>query len=186
MLSKPDNFKFHLDMLAEEAPDGLDSVKAGVKELERLGYIRRYPTKIKGKIVAWNMDVYEKPQMDFPQVEKPLVENPTLITNDLITNELNKKDIKVYTELTFGGHPFLYIYNSYFKQVFKKEHMGVTQEQLDLILSWINELEDMGIDDDGFEEKTSEHFNKLPSSNNGNIIAFRQASRRYFDVEILF
>lgn len=107
MLSKPDNFKFHLDELTKHAPEGLDSVKVGIKELELFGYVKRYPVKARGKIVFWVMDIYEVPQVGFPLVEKPLVEkplveNPMLITNDLITNDLitNEKDKKTSSRQT--------------------------------------------------------------------------------------
>lgn len=183
MLSHSDDFKFHLDKLAEEAPDGLDSVKAGIKELEKLGYVKRYPTKVKGKIVAWNMDVYEKPQVDLPLVEKPLEENPTLITNKLITNNLNNnKELKDYIDLTIDDDSYLTIYNKYFKAKFNKDHMQVTEEQMSSIKSQISKIDSYDICIEDWEEVVEEHFDNLPKKNNGNIIAFLHASSRHFEV----
>lgn len=184
MLSHNDDYKFYLDQLAEEAPDGIDSVKAGIKELEKFGYVKRYPTKVKGKIVAWNIDVYEKPEVDLPLVEKPLEENPTLITNNLITNNNNNyKDIKekIYIVLP-NDVPFINIYKRYFKYKFNRDHMKVTEENLEFILREIGKIKKSGIDESEWEDKVAEHFENLPEKNNGSIIPFLYASTRHFEV----
>lgn len=180
MLSKPNNFKFYLHELTKHAPDGLDGVKTGIKELEKFGYVKRYSIKERGKIVSWEMNVYEVPQVDKPQVEKPLVENPTLITNELITNDLITND-KRYIVLP-NDDIFMDIYNQAFKHKYGKPHMKVKVEQLRDIEEQIGVMQSYDIDTDTWREKVEEHFDNLPENNNGNIIAFLSASFRYFEV----
>lgn len=114
LLSKPDDWKFHRDTLAKEAPDGLDSVKAGIKELEKFGYVKRYPTKEKGKIVSWNMDVFEIPYTTsgFSTSGKTSSGKSTATNNVFNNNDL--KDINN----TSNGHlmMFLKAYESSLKE----------------------------------------------------------------------
>lgn len=180
MLSKPDNFVFYLDKMAEDAPDGIDSLRAGIKELQEFGYVIRYPVKEKGKIVSWVMDVYEKPHGTFPYVEKPQVENPMLKNKDLKENNL-KENYKIYIDLPIDV-VFLNIYNNYFKSKFNKNHMQVSEESLDKIRIMVDTIESYGIELSEWEEKVQEHFDNIPKSNNGNILAFLQASFRHFEV----
>lgn len=88
MLSKPDNFRFYLDELTKYTTEGKDSIRAGLKELEKFGYVNRYQVKNdRGKIQSWELDIYESPSL-CPESGFPVVENPTLITNDnIITND---------------------------------------------------------------------------------------------------
>lgn len=45
IVSKPDGWQFAADRLQEDSRDGLDSVKAGLRELESAGYLLRVPRK---------------------------------------------------------------------------------------------------------------------------------------------
>ncbi|PEL13829.1 DnaD domain protein, partial [Bacillus wiedmannii] len=74
----------------------IDSLRVGMKELKKFGYVRRFPVKNeKGKITNWETIIYEVPQvenphMENPQVEVPFMENPTLLnTKELSTNKQN-------------------------------------------------------------------------------------------------
>ena len=100
LMIRPDNWKPILAQLSNVSTDKQGSVRSGMKELEKYGYIVRRPIKDNGKIVDWEHTVYEKPQkpslspqVGFPQVGKPQVgipqvENRRLINNDLISNDL--------------------------------------------------------------------------------------------------
>lgn len=96
LLSKPDTWKFHLETIADDGPDGIASVRSGIKELEELGYINRYPTKDKGKIVSWNIDVFEIPdtRMQFSTSGNSTSGKSHAINNDLRDNDLREKDNK--------------------------------------------------------------------------------------------
>ncbi|MEC0241693.1 hypothetical protein P4H66_17915 [Paenibacillus dokdonensis] len=88
MLSKPDHFRFYLDELIKHTTEKKDSIRTGMKELEQLGYVHRYPVKNeRGKIMSWELDIYESPSLR-PESGFPVVENPTLVTNDnILTND---------------------------------------------------------------------------------------------------
>lgn len=90
LLSKPNDWKVILqDLINQSEKDGDSSVRAGIKELRNLGYMRLDRIKDKsGKVDHWEYTVYEKPLSDFPQVEKPQVENRGNNNNKLTNNKL--------------------------------------------------------------------------------------------------
>lgn len=101
ILSLPDDWVFYMEEISTHAKDGIDSLRVGMKELKKFGYVRRFPVKNeKGKITNWETIIYEvpqvenphmeKPHMGNPQVEVPFMENPTLLsTKELSTNKQN-------------------------------------------------------------------------------------------------
>ena len=111
MLSLPEDWNYSIEGLTTLAKDGYDSIKEGLKELERFGYLKRAAIRDKGKITDWIYNIYEKPQMEKPQVEKPQMEKPQmekpqvekpqmenprqLITKELITKELSTKESSI-------------------------------------------------------------------------------------------
>lgn len=108
LLSKPDNWRPILEELAKASKDSIDSVRSGLKELERAGYlVRKMIRDNRGKIAGWEHIVYESPleypdtenpqlenpilgnpQLDSPQLDYPHVGNPRLISKEVISNEL--------------------------------------------------------------------------------------------------
>ncbi|MBJ8022402.1 DnaD domain-containing protein [Bacillus cereus] len=101
ILSLPDDWVFYMEEISTHAKDGIDSLRVGMKELKKFGYVRRFPVKNeKGKITSWETIIYEVPQVENPHMENPLVEkpqmevpfmeNPTLLsTKELSTNKQN-------------------------------------------------------------------------------------------------
>ncbi|HFJ9441150.1 MULTISPECIES: DnaD domain-containing protein [Bacillus] len=102
ILTLPDDWVFYREELSQHAKDGINSLRAGMKELKEYGYIKRFPIKdAKNKIVRWETIIYEIPLEDFPPVENPPVDNPAagnlpveklmLLNTDIqSTQELNK------------------------------------------------------------------------------------------------
>ncbi|PAD73898.1 hypothetical protein [Paenibacillus campinasensis] len=180
MLSKPDNYRFYIDELTKHTTEGKDSIRAGLKELEQLGYIKRYSVKDgRGKIMSWEMDVYESPSLR-PESGFPVVENPTLVTNDYIIT--NDKRLNKYIAFNSNGNSFVETYLKYFRIKKNKQHMRVTEEQYRMIHDQIKEIQSYGITIEEWEAEVKDHFENLPKSNNGNIIAFLHAAPRRFDV----
>jgi len=103
MLSLPDDWKFYETELIEHSTDKRDSVRSGLKELEKLGYLVRLQTRVeRGKFGQRDWQISDEPnltpispQTDFPSTDNPtsdnpISENPTLLsTNELSTNELS-------------------------------------------------------------------------------------------------
>lgn len=62
LLSMPDNWRTNTSHLTRCAPDGRDSVKAALRELEQAGYLRREKTRTAGGRWSWDIKVFDHPQ----------------------------------------------------------------------------------------------------------------------------
>jgi len=113
MLSKPDDWTFYNEEMQQWAKDGKDSFTAGLRELQKYGYIKKERRRVEGGRFDNVTIVYEVPYMDLPHTEKPstdepytgkpltekpstdkpLTENPQLLsTNTLSTDSLNNNN----------------------------------------------------------------------------------------------
>ncbi len=108
-LSLPNDWDYKIHGLAQMSNDGESSVRAGLKELEDCGYLKRNPLKDNGRIIDWEYVIYEIPKnvensecvplVDFPQLGKPQLEHQTqLNTNKLNTKELNNSANEIAPE----------------------------------------------------------------------------------------
>lgn len=107
LLSKPDDWQVYESDLIKRATDGRDSVRTGLRELEKFGYLSR--RQIRGENGSFGHMEYiiyerpitedlptdgkpvdgENPLTENPSTENPLTENPLLLNNDLNNNDLN-------------------------------------------------------------------------------------------------
>lgn len=89
-LTLPDDWTFHISELAQHAKDGEDSLRTGINELKKAGYVKRYPVRDEQtkKITSWETEIYETPHR-----EKPLVENPTLLSTKELSTNLTNDDV---------------------------------------------------------------------------------------------
>lgn len=97
MLSLPDNWEFSENGLEQiYKNDGQTSIRTGLKNLEKNGYLKRIRTRSpNGKIASVDWYLYEKPQLEKPHCENQSVENhPEYNTNKSNTKQSNTKDIK--------------------------------------------------------------------------------------------
>lgn len=103
MLSLPDDWNFSIEGLVNLKKDKDTIVRSGLKELEKLGYLKREKIRNdKGIIIDWEYNIFEVPYteqtpvVEKPHVDYPLVENqPLLNTNNIkYLNKLNKENIK--------------------------------------------------------------------------------------------
>lgn len=105
-------------------------------------------------------------------------------TNNTKSNNTKEIIQKVYINLPIDGHVFFNIYERHFFEKFNKPHMKITADQFDDVEAKIGTLISYDIDTVRFELEVGEHFKTLPKKNDGCIIAFLTASKRYFDVDI--
>lgn len=115
-LTLPDDWTFHISELAQHAKDGEDSLRTGINELKKAGYVKRYPVRDKKtkKITSWETEIHEtphrekplveKPHMEKPEVEKPLVENPTLLSTKELSTEIPSTNL---TNDDVDKHPLI-------------------------------------------------------------------------------
>lgn len=104
--SMPDNWDFYETEVAKHAPDGRDSLRSGLMELEEHGYLKRERVRNKGQFggTAWiitdnptpktenQTPMLENPTQGSPMLENPTQENPTL-QNKYHTKDLPNKGL---------------------------------------------------------------------------------------------
>ncbi|MBM6764661.1 helix-turn-helix domain-containing protein [Faecalicoccus pleomorphus] len=79
MLSLPEEWDYTTKGLARICKDGVDSICAGVRELEEHGYvIRQRVRNANGQLGAIEYTILEQPRPPAPKPEKPERENPVL------------------------------------------------------------------------------------------------------------
>ena len=122
ILSLPEDWDYTLKGLACICREGVDAIRAAIKELESEGYIeRRRLRNTKGQLPEIEYVIHEvpvkseptsekptseKPMLDNPILEKPTLENPTqlntniLNTKELKTNIINNPSINSETEFS--------------------------------------------------------------------------------------
>jgi len=76
MMAQKDDWIFHRDVMLQFCKDGKDSLHAGLKELQKYGYVVISCEKENGLITQWITTVYERPQA----CEQPCVQ-PVNSTN---------------------------------------------------------------------------------------------------------
>ena len=84
MFSLPEGWDYTLRGLAYLNTDGIDSMRSGIRELERAGYIERRRTRDEhGNLRGTVYKVYavpRKPTSDIPTLENPMQANPVEAT----------------------------------------------------------------------------------------------------------
>ena len=178
LLSRPDDWQVYEIEIQKHARDGRQSTRSAIKELIEKGYIDRTQKRDdKGKFIGYEYDVYEIPA----EVRKPDNGEPNIgesnTTNYRINQLLNKPNNDIYITLPSDGH-FLMLYKNAYEHNMGKEHPRIRQKSLGDVLAVGEHLDDE-LDADEQVELIKYHFNSLPKSNNGNILAFTKAVPRY-------
>lgn len=101
------------------------------------------------------------------------------------TNSETNSETNLYISLPTDDHIFLRIYGRCFYDKFGKDHMKISPEQLSGVIDKISTLTEYDVTSSAFRDEVVEHFNTLPKSNNGNIIAFLMTCKRRFDVDTI-
>ena len=93
ILSLPDKWELSVNGLVAIVKESKNTVYSILKELNKLGYVERNRiTDDSGKVVKWELIIYESPYTKKPDLKKPDVENCTQInTNNKTITNLNKK-----------------------------------------------------------------------------------------------
>lgn len=99
MLSLPEGWEFSVRGLSKIAGEGLDSIRSGLKELEKQGYLlRQRERKADGRLGDMEYTLYEEPQkpaqeetkQEFPTESEPIQEIPTQAESTQINKDINK------------------------------------------------------------------------------------------------
>lgn len=160
MLSKPDDWTFYNEEMQQWAKDGKDSFTAGLRELQKYGYVKKERRRVEGGKFDYVTIVYEvpymenplpdepyteNPQAEKPFTEKPLTENPQLLnTNTLSTDLLNTNILKNNNDYRAPSYaptktPIPPTQNAF--AFYEQNHFGALGSMIILkIDSWINEM----------------------------------------------
>ena len=92
ILSLPDSWDLTVNGLVEIIKESKNTVYSILKELNGFGYVERNRvTNLSGKVVKWELLIYEQPHTKKPQLKKPDVEKCTQISTDnKISTNINK------------------------------------------------------------------------------------------------
>ena len=92
ILSLPDSWDLTVNGLVAIVKESKNTIYSVLKELNGFGYVERNRvTNLSGKVVKWELIVYEQPLTKKPQLKKPDVENCTQINTDTkINTNINK------------------------------------------------------------------------------------------------
>ena len=102
MLSLPEEWDYTTKGLARICKDGVDSICAGVRELEEHGYvIRQRVRNPNGQLGAIEYTILEQPRPPEPKPEEPEQENPAQLNTNRSSKEKTKKDLSS----TEGSNP---------------------------------------------------------------------------------
>jgi len=93
MLSLPDGWDYTTKGLARICKDGVDSICAGVRELEEHGYVVRERVRnANGQLGSIEYTILEQPRPRQPEPEKPKQENPVQVNPVLDSPVLGKPE----------------------------------------------------------------------------------------------
>ncbi|WP_145462528.1 DnaD domain protein [Staphylococcus hominis] len=151
LLSRPDDWQIYETELIKHTSDGLSSLKSGIKELEKTGYIERKRKRDdKGRLKEYEYEVFEQPyHMRNSYVGKTNVGNSnvgkshtTNINNtykDLTNNydtEINSSSSASTTKQPPSSHSYSNVFNFY-----QENGFGILQPfVVDQIENWINDF----------------------------------------------
>ena len=92
ILSLPDSWDLTVNGLVEIVKESKNTIYSILKELNKFGYVERNRIiDSTGKVIKWELLIYESPLTKKPQLKKPDVEKCTQISKDnKITTNINK------------------------------------------------------------------------------------------------
>lgn len=123
--SQSDSWNFYEVEVLKHSTDGKASLKAGLKELESAGYLKRYRVRDgKGFLRESKWILSEEPMSDYPTLDYPTLENRTLENRTLTNTNYN---------------------NTNNNNTDKNEAVVDTS-----LVNIVDQLEEESIDDDGF------------------------------------
>ncbi|EKN42937.1 helix-turn-helix domain-containing protein [Clostridium botulinum] len=116
LLSLPEDWRIYLSELQNNFTDGKDSIRSGIKELEKNGYLKKQILHDnKGKFNGYHYEVIEipslkpfleNPKTDNPYTEKPKTDNPQLLNTNIIqSTNIQNTNIEHLKEKLWNLYP---------------------------------------------------------------------------------
>ena len=137
MLSLPEKWDYSIAGLETLSSDGSSATRSALKELELNGYLIRRAVRVNGKIIDWEYNIFESPQVEIQDIEKPLVENQQVENQtQLNTNKENTEELS--TDLIKESKKESNKYKETYNKVF--DEFGVFGEYRAAMFRWIAHL----------------------------------------------
>lgn len=193
-----ENFVLYKNTLKKVCLEGNTAFESGWKELKDKGYLIQEKHQNPDGTFYYIYDL-----LDIP-IQTPKTEgmdnaddgyggsynntdlNNTDLNNTYSNNYLhNPLDCDRYCYLSEIDNEFVQSYLAIMKP-YRPPHKRVKKENIDYILNAIELIRGSGFELPDWEQAVHEYFTQLPSSNDGDIIAFLSASMRYFNVDVNF
>ena len=172
---------FTREEMAELLGCSVPKARKSMKELKKYGLVEEerqglnMPNKIFLNTITARMEKY------FHSGQKQFFaqDGNSFSRSDTEFNKTEKNKTNIYVPLPSDGH-FLMLYKNAYEHNMGKEHPRIRQKSLGDVLA-VGEYLDDELDADEQVELIKYHFNSLPKSNNGNILAFMKAVPRYLE-----
>ena len=187
LLSLPDDWQIYETELEKHSTDGLSSLRSGLKELMENGYVNRIQNRNgKGQFVSYEYQVHEV-STEMRKTDSGQSYNGKSHTTN--NNSTNKKgtnnEVLLHNLDELNYDRYISIYLQTMRDLgFGCKHKRISENNFNYIKSAINEIKEYDIDTDRWQDAVTEHFEKLPKNNDGDILAFLKAAARYFEVNI--
>lgn len=121
MLSRPDDWVFYMDELQTHSADGEKSLRAGFKELQEHGYVKKFPVYENRKITKWITVVYEVSQTLEPPVLAQKVEVQNVQVGNVHVEKVEVQNVDVgFVDVQKEG-----LLSTDINQVLNKQSIGV-------------------------------------------------------------
>jgi len=189
-----EDFILYKNTLKRQCKEGETSFENAWKELKARGYLVQYRYRGKNGSFYYEYDLLDNIHTvvsggvdNQDVVNAPSGKGGTYSNTDLNNTDLSNTDkgILRYTILSDDENVCFKIYKDAFTKKFNKVHMKISDSNKIIIDEWLNSLADAEITVGEYREVVEGYFDKLPKSNNGNILAFIKTSKRLFDVDII-
>lgn len=96
LLSKPDHWDVCIEDIIRRSTDGRDSVRAGLNELIKAGYVKRTRRiDLQGRIVKWALIVIENPARRCPQTDCPQMAYPDVVKPDVAYPDVENPELVI-------------------------------------------------------------------------------------------
>lgn len=181
-----EDFIIYKNTLKKVCKEGDKAFEGAWQELKKAGYLVQHKHRKPDGSYYYDYELLDqtpkKEGVDNAGVEnRPSGKRGLYNNTDLTNTDLNNTDEKkIYIHQQ--ADDYIKTYSFLFQKKFNKQHMLITDRQLNYIewaISEIKQLHDLS----EFTKAVKQHFDNLPKSNNGSIIAFLETSKRHFDVD---
>lgn len=193
-----ENFTLYKNTLKKNCPEGNKAFENAWKELKDKGYLIQERHQNEDGTFYYLYELLDVP-VHTPKKEgtvkgvhgkggiysKMDSNNTDFINTDNNNNILHhlKNDDSLHNLDELNHDRYIFIYLQVMND-FGYKHKRISDKNFNYIKNAINELKEYDIDIDDWENAVTAHFEKLPKSNDGDILAFLKAASRYFEVNI--